>query len=81
MKKVLFVLGLALCSTFAMAQTNKVVGKVCTPATNEKVVFAPDVVQIDYKASIFTKDSQHKQLIDRILGCQCRICAPSEMQA
>ena len=31
--------------------------------------------------AVFTKDSQHKQLIDRILGCQCRICAPSEMQA
>ncbi len=31
--------------------------------------------------AVFTKDSQHKQLIDRILGCQCRNCAPSEMQA
>lgn len=62
MKKVLFVLGLALCSTFAMAQTNKVVGKVCTPATNEKVVFAPAEEQIDYKASIFTKDGEDTQL-------------------
>ena len=57
MKKVLFVLGLALCSTFAMAQTNKVADKLCVnpaPATQKLVV--TDNHPIDYKASIFTKD-------------------------
>ncbi|MBQ8704106.1 MAG: T9SS type A sorting domain-containing protein [Bacteroidales bacterium] len=58
MKKVLFVLGLALCSTLAMAQTNKQVGKLCAPAANEKVVFATEAQPVDYKASIFTKDGE-----------------------
>lgn len=58
MKKVLFVLGLALCSTVAMAQTNKVADKLCTnnePAVAKKLVVT-DNHPIDYKASIFTKD-------------------------
>lgn len=56
MKKVLFVLGLAMCTTLAMAQTGKVaqkLGKV-EPATQLKTVEATNPV--DYKASIFTKD-------------------------
>ena len=63
MKKVLFVLGLALCSTFAMAQTNNRVGKLCAPAANEKVVFTAAEQPVDYKASIFTKDGE-----DVVLG-------------
>ena len=55
MKKVLFVLGLAMCSTFAMAQTNKVADKLCNlqPAP-QKLALAADK-PVDYKASIFTK--------------------------
>ena len=51
------VLGLALCGTFAYAQTcdfNKAVGKAkLQPATNPNIVERP----VDYKASIFTKDT------------------------
>ena len=56
MKKVLFVLGLAMCCTFAMAQTNKVAPKLGNPnrAIQEKIVVTDNPV--DYKASIFTKD-------------------------
>ena len=58
MKKVLFVLGLAMCSTFAMAQTN-LAGKICKPAGNgEKLVLSDDQQSVDYKASIFTKDGE-----------------------
>ncbi len=59
MKKVLFVLGLALCSTFAMAQTNNLSGKICKPTPgNEKRIFEAPQQQVDYKASIFTKDGE-----------------------
>lgn len=59
MKKVLFVLGLALCSTFAMAQTNKVTEKVCKPTpVREKVALQSVKPSVDYKASIFTKDGE-----------------------
>lgn len=58
MKKVLFVLGLALCSTFAMAQTNQRVGKVCSSAGDEKLVLSAAEQPVDYKASIFTKDGE-----------------------
>ena len=64
MKKVLFVLGLALCSTFAMAQTNNLSGKICKPTPgSEKRVFEAPQQQVDYKASIFTKDGE-----DALLG-------------
>ena len=63
MKKVLFVLGLALCSTFAMAQTNNRAGKLCAPTGSEKVAFTVAEQQVDYKASIFTKDGE-----DVVLG-------------
>lgn len=54
MKKVLFVLGLAMCTTLSMAQTSKAVGKIGGPAKvlPSKALEAP----VDYKASIFTKD-------------------------
>ena len=58
MKKVLFVLGLALCSTFAMAQTNNRAGKLCAPTGNEKLAVSAIEQPVDYKASIFTKDGE-----------------------
>ena len=56
MKKVLFVLGLAMCGTLAMAQTNKVANKLCDaePAIATKTMASAS--SVDYKASIFTKD-------------------------
>ena len=57
MKKVLFVLGLAMCATFAMAQTNRVAVQM---NQSNQVAFNPAVATaqqpVDYKGSIFTKD-------------------------
>lgn len=64
MKKVLIVLGMAMCTTLAMAQTNKVTGKICTPTpAHEKVALQMPKASVDYKASIFTKDGE-----DVVLG-------------
>ena len=57
MKKALFVLGFALCATFAMAQTNRV-DKTCQLGQTNKAAVQSSVIEqpVDYKASIFTKD-------------------------
>ena len=58
MKKVLFVLGFAMCATFAMAQTNHAVATLGNPGQPHKAAINPTVKEqaADYKASIFTKD-------------------------
>ena len=58
MKKVLFVLGLALCSTFAMAQTNRGAIKNCSPMPAPQKLEINADKPVDYKSSIFTKDDE-----------------------
>ena len=55
MKKVLFVLGLAVCTTAAMAQTTKMVPRVGEGPQKANIRMASND-RVDYKASIFTKD-------------------------
>ena len=56
MKKVLFVLGFAMCTTMLMAQTTKVVNRV-EPRSEKLNVTLPEK-PVDYKASIFAKDGE-----------------------
>ena len=56
MKKVFMFLGLALCVTGAMAQTNDELRRVKTPTAERFQQLRKDAERVDYKASIFTKD-------------------------
>ncbi len=56
MKKVFMFLGLALCVTGAMAQTNDGLRRVKTPTAERFQQLRQDAERVDYKASIFTKD-------------------------
>lgn len=55
MKKVLFVLGLAMCTTMVMAQAKKVVPKV-GEGPQKANISLDTKAPVDYKGSIFTKD-------------------------
>ncbi|MCR5445418.1 MAG: T9SS type A sorting domain-containing protein [Bacteroidales bacterium] len=55
MKKVLIVLGFAMCTTLAMAQTSKVVRQHDLPKKADFALQAENAAPVDYKASIFTK--------------------------
>ncbi len=54
MKKALLVLGFAMCTTLAFAQTNKINASV--DKCKSQTISAPEMKPADYKASIFTKD-------------------------
>ena len=58
MKKVLMVLGLAMCASMAFAQSSNYVPKKISPNDADRVAFTnvKSDASIDYKASIFTKD-------------------------
>lgn len=63
MKKALFVLGFAMCATFAYAQAPaKVTNAELLRARDVKFTEPTNAAPVDYKASIFTKDALHDSL-------------------
>lgn len=55
MKKVLIVLGFAMCASFAMAQNSKIVRQHEMPKKADYALQAESAKPVDYKASVFTK--------------------------
>ena len=55
MKKVLIVLGLAMCTTMSMAQTSKLARQLGMPKKADIAFSEEKAAPVDYKASIFTK--------------------------